>query len=375
MKQLSILIKPASAACNLRCKYCFYADISRIRSTASYGIMKISLLDTMLERIRSELSPTDRITFAFQGGEPTLAGLAFFQHFTEVVSQWDPGIHAEYSLQTNGILLDDDWCTFLKAHNFLTGLSLDLLPREHSDARIFPSGEGSWKQACAALALLKKHRVEHNVLCTLTNRIARHPREVWKQICKLDIQYVQFTPCLNDMEATEQGAFALEPKHFASFYKELFPLWLQDFRAGKYRSVKFFDDLVNLLAFGRVTACGMTGRCQHQTIVESDGSVYPCDFYCLDQYCLGNIAKDTLSVLLSSPKAGSFVGRPHTIPTLCSSCQFAKICGGNCKRMQSSMCCTGDESYCGYRDFLTGCYRDLAVIALQQRNFRLQGRF
>lgn len=139
--------------------------------------------------------------------------------------------------------------------------------------------------------------------------------------------------------------------------------------------MKFFDDLVNLLAFGRVTACGMTGRCQHQIIVESDGSVYPCDFYCLDQYCLGNIAKDTLSVLLSSPKAGSFVGRPHTIPTLCSSCQFAKICGGNCKRMQSSMCCTGDESYCGYRDFLTGCYRDLAVIALQQRNFRLQGRF
>ena len=375
MKHLSILIKPASAACNLRCKYCFYADISRSRSTASYGIMKESLLDTMLENIRSELNPLDRITFAFQGGEPTLAGLAYFQHFTEVVSQWDPRIHVDYSLQTNGILLDDDWCVFLKAHNFLTGLSLDLLSREHSDARIFPTGEGSWKQARTALALLQKHKVEHNVLCTLTNRIARHPREVWKQICKLDIQYVQFTPCLNDMEATEPGNYALNPSQFASFYKELFPLWLQDFRAGKYRSIKFFDDLVNLLAFGRATACGITGRCQNQIIVESDGSVYPCDFYCLDQYYLGNIAKDTLSVLLTSPKASAFVNRPHANPKLCSDCRFVQICGGNCKRMQSSMCCTGDESYCGYRDFLTGAYRDLAAIALQQQHFRRQGRF
>lgn len=370
MKQLSVLIKPASAVCNLRCKYCFYADLSRIRSVASHGIMEESLVNTMLEQIRRELVPMDRITFAFQGGEPTLAGLSFFQHFTETVSQWDPRIHVEYTLQTNGILLDDTWCRFLKNHGFLVGLSLDLLPREHNEARVDPAGEGSWKQACAALALLKKHRVEHNVLCTLTNRIARHPREVWKQICKLDIQYVQFTPCLNDMEATEKGPYALEPRHFASFYKELFPLWLRDFRAGKYRSVKFFDDLVNLLAFGRVTACGMTGLCQNQIIVEADGSVYPCDFYCLDQYCLGNISADPLSVLLLSPGTAAFLHRSHTAPSLCASCRFEKICGGNCKRMQSSMCCTGDESYCGYRDFLTGCYRDLAVIALQQRNFR-----
>lgn len=168
MKQLSVLIKPASAACNLRCKYCFYADLSRIRSVSSHSVMEEALVNTMLEQIRRELAPMDRVTFAFQGGEPTLAGLSFFQRFTQAVSQWDPRIHVEYALQTNGILLDDTWCRFLKKHNFLVGLSLDILPREHNEVRIDPSGEGSWKRACSALALLKAHGVEHNVLCTLT---------------------------------------------------------------------------------------------------------------------------------------------------------------------------------------------------------------
>ena len=370
MKQLAVLIKPASSACNLRCKYCFYADISRIRTTASHGMMKPALLDTMLENIRRELVPQDSITFAFQGGEPTLAGLGYFEHFVDVVSQWDPRIRVQYSLQTNGILLDDTWCQFLKKHNFLVGLSMDLLPQQHNDARIDAAGEGSWKPVCNALALLKKHNVEFNILCTLTNRIARHPREVWKQLCRLDIQYVQFTPCLDDLDAAQQGPYALDPRHFASFYKELFPLWLRDFRSGKYRSIKLFDDLVNLLAFGRVTACGMVGRCQNQIIVEADGSVYPCDFYCLDRYCLGNLSRQPLSELLTTPKTKEFVNRPHCQPKLCAKCEFQKICGGNCKRMQSSMCCSGQDDFCGYRDFLSACYRDLALIAHQQRQYR-----
>lgn len=369
MKQLSVMIKPASAACNLRCKYCFYADISRIRSTGSYGIMKQTVADAMLENIRRELLPRDTITFAFQGGEPTLAGLAWFEHFVSVVSKWDPSIQVRYVLQTNGIALNDEWCSFLNRHRFLVGLSVDILPREHNNIRVDAAGDGSWSQVCGALALLKKHQVEHNVLCTLTNRIARHPREVWTQICKLDLEYIQFTPCLDDLEATQKGPYALDPKHFSAFYKGLFPLWLRDFQAGRYRSIKLFDDLVNLLAFGRATACGITGRCQSQIIVEADGSVYPCDFYCLDQYCLGNIAQRSLSTLVAAPQVKTFVNRPHRQPKLCASCRFQRICGGNCKRMQSSICCTADDGFCGYQDFLNSCYRELAAIALQQRLF------
>lgn len=172
------------------------------------------------------------------------------------------------------------------------------------------------------------------------------------------------------MKAAEKEPYGLEPKHFASFYKELFPLWLRDFRSGKYRSVKLFDDLVNLLAFGRLTACGIVGCCQNQIIVEADGSVYPCDFYCLDQYCLGNLAADRLSDLLSSPRTAAFLHRPHAAPSLCASCRFAKICGGNCKRMQRNICCGPEDTYCGYQDFLNSCYRELAAVALQQRSFR-----
>lgn len=366
MKQLSVMIKPASSACNLRCQYCFYADLSRLRSIASHGIMSEALVDAMLENIRRELVPGDRITFAFQGGEPTLAGLSFFRHFTELTDRWDAGIRVQYALQTNGLLLDEEWCRFLKAHSFLVGLSLDLLPREHNAARVDPAGEGSWKRACGALMLLKAHQVEHNVLCTLTNRIARHPREVWKQLCKLDIRYVQFTPCLADLEAGMPGPYALESGNFAAFYKALFPLWLRDYRAGKYRSIKLFDDLVNLLAFGRATSCGITGRCQPQIIVEADGSVYPCDFYCLDRYCLGNITAVPLSTLLRAPAMADFLNRPHSAPALCRHCRFQRICGGNCKRMQQNICCAPEDTYCGYQDFLSDCHRELAAVALQQ---------
>lgn len=341
-----------------------------MRTVFSHGIMQRNTVTAMLENIRRELKPGDGIVFAFQGGEPTLAGLDWFLYFAQIVSTWDPGIHVAYSLQTNGILLDEDWCRFLKRYNFLVGLSMDLLPREHNESRVYPSGEGSWKQVCHALSLLRQHQVEFNVLCTLTNRIARHPQEVWKQIIRLDLQYVQFTPCLADLDATQHSPYALEPKRFASFYKTMFPLWFCDFRKGKYRSIKLFDDLVNLLAFGRVAACGMTGKCSAQIIVEADGSVYPCDFYCLDKFCLGNIAQAPLSVLLHSPVAREFLTEAHPQPVLCSSCHFRELCGGNCRRMQSNICCTADNTFCGYQDFLNSCYSHIASIALQQRSLR-----
>lgn len=373
MKQLAIMIKPASSACNLRCRYCFYEDLSRIRTTSSFGVMKEDVMEGMLETIFREMVPGDRITFAFQGGEPTLAGLPWFRRFVAAVDRWDPGIRVEYALQTNGIVLDEQWCRFLAEHRFLVGLSLDLLPGDHDAVRVDPAGEGTWKRVVSALALLKAHKVEFNVLCTLTNRIARHPREVWKQIVKLDLRYVQFTPCLDRLEAKEKGTYALEPERFAQFYNGIFPLWYQDFRAGRYRSIKLIDDVVNLLAYGRATACGISGRCTGQVIIEADGSVYPCDFYCLDEYRLGNITREPLSVLLEASRTSAFLRRPHRQPALCETCPYGRFCGGGCKRMQRSMCCGPEDSYCGYQDFLNTWGRELQTIALNQRRAGKQG--
>lgn len=374
MKQLSIMIKPSSSLCNLRCKYCFYADLAGIRENVSYGFMAYETAERMLENIRRDLSPGDRVTFAFQGGEPTLSGLPFFRHFTGLVARWDPAIRVSYSIQTNATLLNEEWCRFLAEHRFLVGVSLDMLPESHNAVRVDAGGSGTYGQVRQAIALLEKHRVEYNVLCTLTNEIARYPKRVWSQLCKLDIRYVQFTPCLDELEKPGESIFALTPRRFSSFYKGLFPLWLEALQKGNYRSIKFFDDVVNLMAFGIPTACGINGVCQPQVVIEADGSVYPCDFYCLDCYSMGNITKNRLSDMQESPGRIAFLNRGHRIPKLCGSCRYARLCGGNCKRMQRQICCGEADDYCGYRDFLDSCGGALQQIAMDQRRRRGFGR-
>lgn len=369
MKQLSIMIKPASALCNLRCKYCFYADIVDLREVRSFGIMQPETTEKILANIHESLNAGDSVTFAFQGGEPTIAGLDYFRHFTSIVDTWKD-IHIHYALQTNATLLNDDWCVFLKQYNFLLGVSWDILPDCHDAARIDAAGNGTNKRILESIALLEKHKVEYNILCTLTNTIARHPSQVWKQLVKHNIRYVQFTPCLDELEAAGESVYALTPRRFASFYNQLFDLWYADYRAGKYRSVKLIDDVVNLLAFGIPSACGITGRCSPQIIVEANGSVYPCDFYCVDEYVLGNLCEESLNTLHGSPKMRTFLGRPHQQPKLCATCEFVRFCGGNCKRMQRQVCCGVDDTFCGYQDFLRTHAKEFEQIAMEQRRYR-----
>lgn len=374
MKNLSIMLKPASALCNLRCKYCFYADVSSKRTVDSCGIMTRETMEKILEQVRGDLEPGDQIRFVFQGGEPTLAGLDYFRCFVETVRRWDPGIRVSYALQTNGILLDDAWCRFLKENSFLVGLSLDILPECHDAVRADPKGKGTYRQVVEAMHRLKTWKVEFNVLCTLTNTIARHPQQVWNRLVDLDISYIQFTPCLGELDSEESTVYALTPKRFASFYIQLFQYWLNDYRKGRYRSIKFFDDAVNLLMFGCPTSCGMNGTCQPQLVVEADGSAYPCDFYCLDDYRLGNLTRQGFLELLQTQTVQTFIHRPHVQPEKCKSCRYQAYCGGNCKRMQKEICCGGSDTYCGYQDFLDHCGRTLSELAGEQRRRMMQKR-
>ncbi len=361
MKSLNIMIKPASSLCNMRCRYCFYADIADMRSIRSYGLMKADTAEKILSNIKADLSVGDRVNFVFQGGEPTLAGLDFYRHFTDAASSLE-GINVSYALQTNGILLDDGWCELLKKHGFLVGLSLDILPEAHDLARPDEKGDGTYKRVIRAAELLKSRGVDFNVLCTLTNHIARHPEKVWNRIKKSGIGYVQFTPCLGELDGTP-SEYALTPERFADFYTRLFGYWHDEYRKGNYISIKLFDDIVNLMIMGRPTSCGMNGACTPQLVIEADGSAYPCDFYCIDGYKLGSLAESTVSELLCSDGAKAFQIRAVERPRLCEKCDYIKFCGGNCPRMRSAICCVGSADYCGYRDFLDRCGTSLAELA------------
>lgn len=349
MKNYSVLIKPASSLCNLRCKYCFYADVSDKREIPSCGVIRPETTRRIIDNIFSGLEDGDHLTLAFQGGEPTVAGLECLEHFVDCVSAQTKWIQVDYVFQTNGILLDDAWCAFLKRNNVLVGLSLDGPDRFHNANRVTPGGRGTFHTVIETKRRLEQHGVDYNVLCVLTNETARYPRQIWKFLLEQQIRYVQFIPCLDGLEQTGNPQ-ALTPHRFHSFYTELYHLWHEALEKGMHVSVKQFDDIVNLFLYGCPTACGIAGRCSMQFVTESDGSVYPCDFYVLDEYKLGNLQVDSLSTLFEKYQYSGFATTREELPASCSQCRYLKFCRGGCKRMERNMYV--DRGFCGYRALL-----------------------
>ncbi|MCR5155311.1 MAG: radical SAM protein [Butyrivibrio sp.] len=361
MKHFSVMIKPASSACNLRCRYCFYEDEASSRSTTSYGIMQKDIMEAVIDNVFAGLTGKDEVTFAFQGGEPTVAGIGFFRDFADYVDRkksTNRHVAVSYVIQTNATLLDDDWCAFFKERNFLVGVSLDLHRGCHDSVRVDANGDGTFDTVLKGIDLLKHHGVSYNILSTLTEELAGYPRKVWDFIVKNDYEYVQFTPCMDGLEG--KNGYGLRPESFASFYRDIFDRWYDDFTAGRGRSIKLFDDIANLLLFGKRTACGIDGHCTPQIIVGADGSVYPCDFYCLDEYKIGNLASENILDLYEKARI-SPAGAPAPAQ-MCKGCRYERFCGGGCKRMRSNVCFVNDSGdYCGYRDLL-----DFAIPKLRR---------
>ncbi len=351
MKHISVLIKPASSLCNLRCNYCFYANVSSLRKIRSFGKMKEEVTEKMIKNIYADLEDGDQLTLAFQGGEPTMAGLNYFRKVTQLVDKQQKQVQVHYAIQTNGTMINEKWCTFLKKHNFLVGLSIDGHPFYHDLYRIDPKGRGTFQRVLQIKQLFDQYEIDYNMLCVLTNPLAKEAKKVFRFLKEQQIDFVQFIPCLDDLDAKEKNSYSLTPKRFSGFYHQLLQLWMQELVAGHYISIKLFDDLLNLLIKQQVTACGILGNCQVQYVVEADGSVYPCDFYVLDDYRMGYIQEQTLRQLFEKNISKTFVCERPKMPQKCLSCPFQIMCCGGCKRMKDAIY-VDDKGYCGYQQLL-----------------------
>ena len=364
MKRISFLIKPASSLCNMRCRYCFYADVAEHREVANLGVMQRDTMEALIDRALG-LAPDADITFAFQGGEPTCAGLEFFQAFTAYVDERRERQTIHYALQTNGLAIDGTWAAFLAEHGFLVGVSLDGYRDMHDGLRPDARGGGTFKRVLAAVRELERAGVEYNVLTVLTAKLARHPQQLYRFYKQQGFRYVQLIPCLPGLdEGTDRAApedpFALTPEAFASFYKVLFRLWLDDYRRGEIMSVTLFDNVIPLFAGYPPQQCGMLGACAPQFVVEGNGDVFPCDFYVLDRYRCGNVATDTLEDMVTCEAMQTFLAEPRRACERCADCPFERICHRNCKRLNVAYY---RKEYCGYRDFLEEAAPAMAAIA------------
>lgn len=333
MRHVNFLIKPASSACNLRCRYCFYEDESENRSLKNMGLMSRETAETLLKRAYSEIEPGGSLSFAFQGGEPTVAGLDFFRLFTDKAKELKPErVQISFSIQTNGTLLNNDWAAFFKKEGYLVGLSLDGFKDCHDMHRVDVSGKATWNRVIRALTLLKNHGVMVNALCVVTGRCARSPEKAYNELKRLGFDYIQYIACMDPIGEKRGGQpYSLAPEAYGKFLCRLFDLWYRDWENGQYHSVRLFDDYVHILLGDGAGTCATCGNCGAYFVVEGDGSVYPCDFYVLDEWRMGSLLDMSLKELAESEKGKQFLLWGVQKPKECAGCRWRRICNGGCK--------------------------------------------
>lgn len=348
-KSITVLIKPASSLCNLRCRYCFYNDVSENRDMPSTGIMNENTIEVLGERLHQALGHSGgTANISFQGGEPTVAGLSFFKTFTNVMAKQHPEIKTNYSIQTNATLLDDDWAAFFHEHNFLVGVSLDGFESNMNNFRYDTEHQSVYYKVLKGIELLKKHNVEYNILTVVTSDLAKHPKALFDFYLSHHFDYVQLIPCLPGL-AEKENDMSLTPEHYASFFNTIFDCWIKAIKKHKVININLFDNLASMLQGMSPYQCGMLGKCQISYIIEANGDVYPCDFYCLDQYKLGNIHLTSFKEMKESRQAESFLHDNDCFKELCHTCRYEKICHGGCRRQNI---CWMNKEYCAYNAVL-----------------------
>ncbi len=334
MNHLTLLIKPASSLCNMRCRYCFYEDEAENRMQKSMGIMGEDTVSILLEKAMAYIGEGGSLSILFQGGEPTLAGADYFRSFTELAGRLLPkDASIQYSIQTNGYQLSDELLTILKKHRFLVGISMDGCRALHDSHRIDASGNGTWNRILGNLKRLQNAGIEVNALCVITAQAAGSAQKIYRTLKQLGLRHHQYILCLDPLEA-ERGSmpFSLTPEGYGRFLKDAFDLWYADWKRGDYVSIRSFEDFVFNAMGMPCSNCASSGRCGQYLLIEADGSVYPCDFFALDEWKLGCIQDHTVAQLLGSSKAKEFTQQRNNPPTGCFTCPYKALCRTGCFR-------------------------------------------
>lgn len=366
MPPLSIMIKPVSASCGLRCRYCFYADVSGHREVKNYGFMTRETLETLVRRAFAYAD--GGISFAFQGGEPLLAGLGFYRDFVSFVRKYNTrGLSVGKAVQTNGIELTEEMAAFFAENGFLVGLSLDGTREIHDRYRVDAAGNGTYDRVKRAQEMLEAAGCEYNLLTVVSADIASQPDAVFDAMSRHP--YLQFIPLIDGFDG-EKGEYSLTPEAYGRFLIRLFDHYEKAWRAGKPVSIRTFDNYLQMLMGGPAEDCGMAGVCGAYYLIEADGGVYPCDFYVLDEWRTGNINTDSFRTLAASERARVFREMSLKKPRECLTCRWAGLCRGGCRRDREPFVdgCFSRSRFCeSYRMFFEACCGRMRKMAQSLR--------
>jgi len=393
-----LLAKPSGSACNLDCKYCFFLSKEML-----YPGSRFRMADDLLEiyiRQLLEAHHSPEVNINWQGGEPTLMGLEFFKASIGYVEKHKKqGQRIGYTIQTNGVLLDDEWCEFFRQHGFLVGLSVDGPKALHDAYRVNKGGRGSFDQVMHGLACLKKHGVEFNILCTVHAANADHPLEIYRFFRdELKANYLQFIPIVErstaeDLAGTNKsweqqdsserklyvqtGSCVTErsvgAEQFGRFLVAIFDEWIR--RDVGTVFVQTFDVALGSW-LGQHNLCVVSPTCGNSLALEHNGDLYSCDHFVEPGYLLGNIRETPMAEMVASEKQRAFgCAKLDSLPKYCRNCDVLFACYGDCPRNRFIETPDGEPGLnylcAGYKLFYHHIDQPMKIMA----NLVRQGRY
>lgn len=314
-----LMAKPTGSICNIDCKYCFYLEKPHLNQRR----MDDEILESYIKNY-IQLAPQKELTFLWQGGEPTLAGLDFYQQAVALQRKYANGKRIYNALQTNGLLLDEKWCRFLKAEQFLVGVSIDGPQHLHDAYRVTKSQKGTFSQVMQAIENLLAHQVQFNTLTVVHKANVQHGKEIYQFLKSIGSTYMQFIPLMGNFE---QEAAA---KDYGQMMIEIFDEWRQA-DIGRI-SVQFIEQwLMAYLGF-QPSLCIFRRTCGDQMIIEQNGDIYSCDHYVYPEYKIGNLIETPLLDITYSAKQQQFGINKAKVSDRCQQCRFRFACNGGCPK-------------------------------------------
>ncbi|MET0660548.1 MAG: anaerobic sulfatase maturase [Steroidobacteraceae bacterium] len=346
-----LMAKPAGPICNLDCSYCFYLEKEKLFPERQRFLMSDEVLRAYVtQNIRNEPSP--EVVFTWQGGEPMLRGLDFYRQAVAYQRELAGDKLIRNALQTNGVLLDDEWCAFLAESGFMVGISLDG-PREiHDAARVDKRGRPTFDAVMNGIALLRKHQIEFNVLVTVTNEVSKHPKEIYRFLKQQGITHIQFNPVVERVASGKEQVIGLtfaqpgkvepstssarvsphsvSPDAYGDFLIAIFDEWVRH-DVGAVYVMNFEWALASFMRLP-ATVCLFAENCGKALMLEHNGDVYSCDHFMYPDHRLGNLLNAELAALANSPQQQAFGRTKSRLPDYCQRCEVRFACQGECPK-------------------------------------------
>jgi uncharacterized protein len=330
-RDFQVFIKPVGARCNMSCIYCYYTDKLTLQGKNHDTIMPVDVLDEYT-RQHIEATPGNLVQFSWHGGEPLLAGLDYFRKVRELQKKYLPaGKHLINGIQTNGLLINDDWCRFFADNHFFIGLSMDGPSFLHDIYRRTTNGGTTFNNVKEAYLLLGDYGIRREILCALNADNVMYPLQVYEFFRAMGASYITFIPVVERGDDGRPAPYSVEPEAYGAFLCTVFDLWKAN-DIGRIK-IQIFEEALRSAFSQDHTLCIFKKTCGGVPVLELSGDMYSCDHFVDEAHLLGNIMDRTLSGMLDSSKQREFGDSKLTrLPSYCLDCEVRDMCNGGCPK-------------------------------------------